>query len=72
MGLICENPRLKGEDFAAIRANPGNVVARHSPEVLLHAGLTDPESARATPAEAAAPVAADTILLQSFFRLPVF
>jgi hypothetical protein len=66
------NPRLKREDFAAVRANPGDVVARHSPEVLLHTCLTDPKSAGTIPAETAALFAADTILFRSFSRIHLF
>jgi hypothetical protein len=57
------DPRLKGQDLAAIRTNPGDVVARHPPEILLHAFLTYLESTGTTPAVPATFFAADTILL---------
>jgi hypothetical protein len=69
----CADPRLKGKDLAAIRTNPGNVVTRHPPEVLLHAFLTDLESTGTAPAETATLFAADTILFnQSLSRIFAF
>ena len=62
---------LKGKNFAAIGADPGNVVTGHSPEVFLHTKLADPEPAGTGPAESIIPSAAYTILFQSFHRIPV-
>ena len=53
---------LKREDLAAVRADPGNVVAGHAPEIFIHADLADPEAAGTAPAETEFSSAADTIL----------
>lgn len=37
--------------LAAVGALPGDAVARHAPDILVHAGLTDVEAAAAGPAE---------------------
>ena len=36
---------------AAVRAFPGDVIAGHAPQVLMHARLADQKAATATPAE---------------------
>jgi hypothetical protein len=48
--------------FTAIRALPGDMVAGHAPYVFLHAGLTDFETAAATPAKRMNPATAMTLL----------
>jgi len=37
--------------FAAVRTNPRNAVARHTPYIFIHAALADGETAAAGPAE---------------------
>jgi len=49
--------------FAAIRTLPGDPVARHAPEVFLHAVLADFEAASAAPAEGERPAATLALLL---------
>jgi hypothetical protein len=65
-------PQLIGKDFAAIGADPGNVVAGHSPQILIHACLADQESTGTAPVEAAAAPAANTVLQQSPIYFPGF
>ncbi|MBI5894538.1 MAG: hypothetical protein HZB24_00485 [Desulfobacterales bacterium] len=50
-------------EFAAVGALPGYVVARHAPDILLHAALADFESAAAAPAEGEYLAAAMALLL---------
>jgi len=40
-----EAERLEGKYSAAVGAGPGDVVAGHAPEVIVHAFLADVESA---------------------------
>ena len=49
---------------AAVRALPGDAVARHAPEILFDAGLAYFEAAPAVPAEWEGPAAAVTSLLR--------
>ena len=50
--------------IAAVRALPGNIVAAHSPDILVHALLTDAEAAATAPAESKNLIAA---MAQVFF-----
>jgi len=61
---------LKRKDLAAIRANPGDVIAGHPPEIFIHAGLADLESARTAPAETIYLSAANAILCRQRFFVP--
>jgi hypothetical protein len=45
---------------AAIGTLPGDAVAGHAPDILIHAGLADAEAAAAAPAEGLRPAAAMT------------
>jgi len=64
---------LKRQYPSAVGADPRDIIAGHSPQVFIHAGLADQESAGTVPVKAAAFTAAGTILLQPsirFFRFP--
>ena len=60
-----KSPLLIAEavELAAVGALPGDMVARHAPDIFLHAALADFEPAAAAPAEAESLAAAVTLLL---------